>query len=107
VNIRSELNNLTTNPITVEVGPEINGTADPGGSATLLIDAAQTFLTDGVVKVGETIVNVTDGSSAEITAIADGQLTTTALSGGTANTWAAGDDYGVRSEETAGLSTAT
>lgn len=62
-----------------------------GGSCTTLTDSYN-FVDLGIVA-GMTINNVTDGSSATITVVADGQITHTALSGGSDNTFSAGDSY--------------
>jgi len=70
---------------------EVTGTADAGGSATTLIDAAGNFTTVDIQE-GDTIRNTTDGAWAIVDEIVSAtQLTTSALSGG--NTWGAGDTY--------------
>jgi hypothetical protein len=70
------------------------GTADAGGSATRLVDAAADFVTDGV-EVGDVARNITDGTGvAIVTNVVDlNNLDTTTLAGGTSNDWATGDSY--------------
>ena len=86
-------NQVNILPTTIET---ITGTADAGGSGTALVRKTGTsFLTSGV-KVRNLIRNTTDGSWAEIVTITDGDnIVTTALQGGTANTWAENDAYSV------------
>ena len=68
------------------------GVADGGGTATSLTEAGQDFMT--TVKVGMDVYNETDNSHAKVTAIVDdASITTTALTGGAANVWAAEDKY--------------
>lgn len=70
-----------------------SGVCDASGNATTLIDAAGGFV-DADIKVGDIIYNVTDGSSAAVVSVDSAtQLTTGALSGGTANVWAENDEY--------------
>ena len=72
---------------------EVTGTADAGGSSTILIDAAVDF-TAIDVKEGDTLRNTTDNSWAVVDEINSAtQLTTSALQGGSDNTWSAGDTY--------------
>src|SRR5262245_43271028 len=71
----------------------VTDTTSALGTSTSLIDAGQNFLTDGKVKVGDTVFNLTDGSSAKVLSVANGSLTTTPLTGGTDNTWGSGDSY--------------
>jgi flagellin FlaB len=59
----------------------------------VLTDAAATFVTDGV-KAGDTIENLTDGSNAIATAVAETTVTGV-LVNGTNNTWTSGDTYRV------------
>lgn len=74
---------------------DVTGTADAGGSATTLIDAAATFLSAGIA-VGDPARNSTDGSVAVVASVdSDTQITTSALSGGGANTWASADSYAI------------
>ncbi|MHB8891129.1 MAG: hypothetical protein ACYC65_03700 [Candidatus Limnocylindrales bacterium] len=70
-------------------------TATP--SATLLTDATATFMTDGVVA-GDIVRNMADGSTGLVATInSETRITLAApgLTGGTANTFAAGDVYAV------------
>lgn len=62
-------------------------------SATSLT-AAEDF-TATFVKVGAKVTNVTDGSSALVTNVAQNELTVEPLSGGTLNVFTAGDSYTV------------
>lgn len=66
------------------------GTCDAGGSGTLLVDTAASFLTQGV-KVGMEAYNLTDGVSALIEGMTATTLTTRTLAG--AATWTATDTY--------------
>ena len=74
----------------------VDGQADAGSGATTLIDATADSVAAGVL-VGDTIYNLSDpGSSAVITVVTaetPDTLTFGALSGGTADTFAEGDDY--------------
>lgn len=76
----------------------ISGSATGGGSATSLQDSATTFTSLGLVA-GMTVLNVTDGSSAAISSVAAHTITTTSLSGGSDNTWTAGDSYQILAGE--------
>lgn len=72
-----------------------NGTVD-NNSATVLIDNQEVFNT-GAGRVGATIDNVTDGSRTTIASVDSAtQITTNALTGGTNNTWTAGDEYDIK-----------
>jgi len=76
---------------------EITGTADAGGSSTVLIDSVSTFVTDGV-SVGDTIENTTDASVARVVSVdSETQITTTALKNGTDNTFSSGDSFTIKS----------
>ena len=73
----------------------LTGMADAGGSTTTLIDAAGNF-TGINIQEGDTIVNTSDtpDSWAVVDEIVSAtELTTSALQGGAANTWAAGNTY--------------
>lgn len=76
------------------------GTSGAGGSNTVLIDDGDVPFTNNTkVKVGDTILNTTDGSSATIVSIDNAeQLTTTALTGGSDNTWGIDDTWVVTHE---------
>ena len=70
------------------------GTADAGGSGTALVKKTGTAFESSNITVGDIIHNTTDGSWAEIVTITDDtNIVTTALAGGTANTWAEDDAY--------------
>lgn len=67
-------------------------------SGTTLIDSSATFKTDGV-KIGDYILNTTDGSSALITNIdSETQLTCQSLSGGTDNDFDSSDSYEISAD---------
>ena len=88
----------------ITVGGALPGTTNnvlglaTGGGATSLVDASQTFTTIGLVP-GMAVNNVTDGSSAVIVTVAATTLTLSTLSGGTHNTFTAGDSYEILSGE--------
>ena len=67
------------------------------GTTTLagarMTDVLKDFVTEGV-KIGDTIRNVTDGSSATITALTATTITGV-LAGGTENDWNVGDLYAI------------
>jgi hypothetical protein len=69
------------------------GTHTAANSATVMTDAAHTFIPNSLV--GLTILNTTDGSSGVITANAAHTITVAALSGGADNTWETNDAYSV------------
>lgn len=73
---------------------DLSGTAT-GGSATTLQDSGAAFGTDGVA-IGDIVENTTDGSSGAVTAVTATQLTITTLTGGTNNTFTAGDLYRIQ-----------
>lgn len=68
------------------------------GSGTTCYDTTKDFTTMGVTA-GMTINNVTDGSSATISAIAAAYITHSALTGGSDNTFSAGDSYEILGSE--------
>lgn len=62
------------------------------GNATTLIDTGTAFTIE--TSIGDMAYNLTDGSSASIVSVDSAvQVTTTTLTGGTANTWALNDYY--------------
>jgi hypothetical protein len=70
-----------------------------GGSATTLDDTAVDFTDLGLVS-GMAVKNVTDGSTGTISTIATTQIVlVSALTGGTANVFAAGDSYEILAGE--------
>lgn len=72
---------------------KVTGTADSGGSNTVLIDSEGSFTTKGL-KYGDIICNETDGSFAYLVSVdSNTQVTTTPLAGGSDNTWQNGDTY--------------
>ncbi len=71
------------------------GSPSIAGTSTLMTDTVSgAFVAEGI-KIGDLIRNVTDSSSATITAVTATTITSNALSGGTANTWALTDAYEV------------
>ncbi|MBC8282075.1 MAG: hypothetical protein H8E48_14945 [Chloroflexi bacterium] len=72
---------------------EAISTGTATAAAATMTDAGAGFVVEGV-KVGDTIRNVTDGSSSTLTVVAATVLTGV-LTGGTNNTWAIGDVYEV------------
>lgn len=68
-----------------------NGTATAGSTGATLIASAADFITN--VKVGDTIRNVTDGSTGIVTNIADATTLTAALTGGSVNVWASTNTF--------------
>ena len=74
---------------------EVTGSATSTGSGTSLISTSTNFLTADIEE-GDTIRNTTDGSYAVVDEIVDADnITTSALSGGTDNTWQASDAFSV------------
>lgn len=69
----------------------ITGTASVA-HATVLTDGAGRTLSDLGVTVGMMVVNVTDGSSGQISAVT-GSTATATLTGGTNNAWEVGDSF--------------
>lgn len=70
------------------------GTANTGGSGTLLKRKTGTAFESSNIQEGDIIHNTTDGSWAEVVTITDDDnITTTQLQGGTDNTWAEDDAY--------------
>jgi hypothetical protein len=77
----------------------VQGTCAALGDATTLIDTGTNFNPD--VTVGDIAYNLTDGSQAQVTVInSDVNLTTTALTGGTTNTWAENQVYAIAGLQT-------
>jgi hypothetical protein len=68
------------------------------GNATTLGDTAIDFTTQGLAP-GMTVNNVTDGSKAAIVTVAAHSIAMTALSGGAANIFTAGDSYEILAGE--------
>lgn len=76
----------------------VSGSAS-GGSATTLDDTTVDFTSMGLVA-GMSVQNVTDGSAAVILSVATTKITfASALTGGTANTFSAGDSYEILAGE--------
>lgn len=67
--------------------------------AVTLTDSSATFQTDetdGIIKVGSEVFNITDGSRATIASIdSETQITTTALTGGVDNDFDTNDEYAI------------
>ena len=77
--------------ITALEGPSCFGQHDGGAAASALTDTTARW---PQMLVDWTVYNITDGSSATITAISgDGQTITAALSGGTDDLWDISDEY--------------
>lgn len=71
----------------------VSGAATSTGSGTSLISTTTNFLTADIEE-GDTIRNTTDGSFAVVDEIVDADnITTTALQGGTDDTWQSGDGF--------------
>lgn len=68
----------------------VTGTQDGGDNQSILTDSTAQFITDGGVRVGDIVKNLTDGSQGVITARTETTITAT-LSGGTENDWDNGD----------------
>jgi hypothetical protein len=88
----------------IVTGNEIPGTNNDifgsatGGSATTLVDTTVDFTQLGLT-VGMTVLNVPDGSQCVIQQITVNTLTVSALTGGAANVWAAGNSYNILAGE--------
>lgn len=86
-------------PSATPAGGVATGQADSGSNATTLIDAAATFTSD--VAVGDVVRNLDDANAgtyahAKVLAVVDDYtLTLAALTGGSANSFTAGDNYDV------------
>jgi len=86
-------NQVNILPTTIET---ITGTADAGGSGTALVRKTGTGFESSGINVRSLIRNTTDGSWAEVVTITDDDnIVTTALQGGTDNTWSEDDAYSV------------
>lgn len=70
------------------------GLATNAAPSAVTLEAAEDFLAT-FVKVGAKVTNVTDGSTALVTAVAQHALTVDGLTGGTNNLFTLGDDYTV------------
>ena len=77
---------------TVDAGESGTATADTDANGLTLEDTNNNF-TDINVSPGTTIFNTTDGSSGSITSVSANQITVSSLSGGTDNSFQAGDNY--------------
>jgi hypothetical protein len=94
-----------TDPDTgITIGEDFPGTITnvtglaTGGNATTLTDTTVDFTTLGLVA-GMTVNNVTDGSTAAVSSVATNSVTITTLTGGSANTFSAGDSYEILAGE--------
>lgn len=77
-------------------GARSTGSPSIAGTPTLMTDGANgAFIAEGV-KIGDTIKNVTDNSSGIVTALTATTISSSPLSGGTLNTWAATDTYEIK-----------
>jgi len=78
----------------------ISGTATGGGTSTALADTGGVDFTSYGLVAGMAILNNTDGSTCNIVTInSASSITTTALTGGTDNTWTSGDSYNILAGE--------
>lgn len=77
-----------------EVETTNGGSATTTGNSTTLYDGGQDWTADKWIQAGHRITNNTDGSEATIVSVDnDSTVTTTALTGGSDNTWESGDAY--------------
>lgn len=81
----------------LETSGNITGTNDTA-DASICTDSDGRTLSDLGILVGMMAVNVTDGSSGQISAVSGSTFTVT-LAGGTNNTWAVGDSFMVLAGE--------
>ncbi len=81
------------------VARQLTGTADAGGSSTLLNDSANNFTTRGVA-IGDVVYNLTDGSIGAVSAVAANALGITGLALGTDNDFDVDDEYVVMAKAT-------
>ncbi|MFH1536180.1 MAG: hypothetical protein ABIC96_03895 [Patescibacteria group bacterium] len=73
---------------------EVTGTADAGGSETTLKRKTGTSFLSADIEEGDTVRNTTDVSWATVDEIVDADtITTSALQGGSDNTWSEDDGY--------------
>lgn len=79
-----------------EIYSDLSGTASGGSSNQTLEDNTRDFGEFGVVP-GDVIDNLTDNSSGMVDSVSTNQVTVTALTGGTNNTFSNGDNYQIRS----------
>lgn len=76
------------------IGRVWTGAQDGGTSATVLTDGSETFTSK--VVAGDTVYNLTDGSSGTVTSVSGSTVTCSGgLTGGTDNQWEDGDKYEV------------
>jgi len=93
---RFEYSSVSGTTVTFRTGAGLSGAATSLGSSTILNDtgAFTNFGTDGEVKTGHEIRNVTDGSRATVLRKIDNDsIETTPLTGGVDNTWQATDSW--------------
>lgn len=81
----------------MDTANNVEGTNN-AASATICTDSDGRTFDDEGVSVGMVAVNVTDGSSGQISAVSGSTFTVT-LTGGTNNTWAVGDSFNVLAGE--------
>jgi len=82
---------------TVGAGNSGSATADTDTNGLTLEDTNNNF-TNVDISVGTTIFNTTDNSSGTISAVSANQITVSALTGGTDNTFEAGDNYTINGD---------
>jgi len=93
--------NQPTTDFSALISVDATGTATAAHAGTQLTDSAAAFLT--TATVGDTIHNLTDGSSAVVTSVdSDTQITHGALSGGTENDWDVSESYRINGWQVTG-----
>jgi len=93
--------NQPTTDFSALISVDATGTATAAHAGTQLTDSAAAFLT--TATVGDTIHNLTDGSSAIITSVdSDTQITHDALSGGAENDWDVAESYRINGWQVTG-----
>ena len=93
--------NQPTTDFSALISVDATGTATAAHAGTQLTDSAASFLT--TAAVGDTIHNITDGSSAVITSVdSDTQITHGALSGGAENDWDVAESYRINGWQVTG-----
>lgn len=83
------------------------GTTNSAGTSTQLLDSTADFGNADDIEEGDTIINTTDSPNSYAVVdeiVSTTELQTSALTGGSANTWASGDGYSVNDLATAGES---
>ena len=85
----------------------VTGSATGSDSQTVLIDSAAAFPSTGL-QVGDVVRNTTDSSAATVVSVdSNVQVTTTTLSGGSDDTYQAGDEYEIDLNVNAAIGTSS